>query len=146
MCAEGKGCGKRWVRWELRGTGTASGHPGCGLDVRRWTVLLYQTFDTFFQFVLSTYPLLLYQVLSSFKFLSHYHTFIIFSSVVIYSLFTLSMHPINVPALHPIRYNSHSRLIKRTPPAPIHLSNSTGVFRHHAIQVWGNRVMAGSFL
>ncbi len=28
MCAEGMGCGRRWVRWVLRGTGTASGHPG----------------------------------------------------------------------------------------------------------------------
>ncbi len=27
MCAEGLGCEWRWVRWELRGTGTASGHP-----------------------------------------------------------------------------------------------------------------------
>ncbi len=27
MCAEGMGCGRRWVRWVLRGTGTASGHP-----------------------------------------------------------------------------------------------------------------------
>ncbi len=28
MCAEWMGCGSRWVRWVLRGTGTASGHPG----------------------------------------------------------------------------------------------------------------------
>ncbi len=28
MCAEGMGCGRRWVRRVLRGTGTASGHPG----------------------------------------------------------------------------------------------------------------------
>ncbi len=28
MCAEGMGCRRRWVRWVLRGTGTASGHPG----------------------------------------------------------------------------------------------------------------------
>ncbi len=28
MCAKGMGCGRRWVRWVLRGTGTASGHPG----------------------------------------------------------------------------------------------------------------------
>ncbi len=27
-CAEGMGCGRRWVRWVLRGTGIASGHPG----------------------------------------------------------------------------------------------------------------------
>ncbi len=26
--AEGMGCGRRWVIWVLRGTGTASGHPG----------------------------------------------------------------------------------------------------------------------
>ncbi len=24
MCAEGMGCGRRWVRWALRGTGTAT--------------------------------------------------------------------------------------------------------------------------
>ncbi len=28
MCAEGMGCERRWVRWILRGTWTASGHPG----------------------------------------------------------------------------------------------------------------------
>ncbi len=28
MCAEGMSCGRRWVRWVLRGTGIASGHPG----------------------------------------------------------------------------------------------------------------------
>ncbi len=28
MCAEGMGCGRRWVRWVLRGTGTVTGHPG----------------------------------------------------------------------------------------------------------------------
>ncbi len=27
MCAEGMGCGRRWVIWVLRGTGTASWHP-----------------------------------------------------------------------------------------------------------------------
>ncbi len=28
MCAKGMGCGRRWVRWVLRGTGTASVYPG----------------------------------------------------------------------------------------------------------------------
>ncbi len=28
MCAKGMGCERRCVRWVLRGTGTASGHPG----------------------------------------------------------------------------------------------------------------------
>ncbi len=28
MCADGMGCGRTWVRWVLRGTGTASGRPG----------------------------------------------------------------------------------------------------------------------
>ncbi len=28
LCAEGMGCGRRWVRWVLRGALTASGHPG----------------------------------------------------------------------------------------------------------------------
>ncbi len=27
MCLEGMGCERRWVRWVLRGTETASGHP-----------------------------------------------------------------------------------------------------------------------
>ncbi len=28
MCAEGIGCGRRWVKLVIRGTGTVSGHPG----------------------------------------------------------------------------------------------------------------------
>ncbi len=28
MCAEGMGCVRGWVRWELRGAVTASGHLG----------------------------------------------------------------------------------------------------------------------
>ncbi len=28
MCAEGMGCGRRWVRWVLWGTVAVSGHPG----------------------------------------------------------------------------------------------------------------------
>ncbi len=28
MCAEGMGCGRRWLRWVLRGTWIASGHLG----------------------------------------------------------------------------------------------------------------------
>ncbi len=28
MCAEGMGCGRRWIRWVSRGTGTACGYPG----------------------------------------------------------------------------------------------------------------------
>ncbi len=28
ICAEGMGCEMWWVRWVLRGTGAASGHPG----------------------------------------------------------------------------------------------------------------------
>ncbi len=27
MCAKGMGCAWRWVRWVLRGTGTAGEHP-----------------------------------------------------------------------------------------------------------------------
>ncbi len=30
MCAERMGCAWRWVRWVLRGSGTASGHPSIG--------------------------------------------------------------------------------------------------------------------
>ncbi len=28
MCAEGMGCGRRWIGWVLWETGIASGHPG----------------------------------------------------------------------------------------------------------------------
>ncbi len=28
MCAEGMGCERKWVKWVLRGTGTAGRHTG----------------------------------------------------------------------------------------------------------------------
>ncbi len=37
MCAEGMCCAWRWVRWVLRGTGTASGHPSIATVIaQRW--------------------------------------------------------------------------------------------------------------
>ncbi len=53
--------------------------------------------------------------------------------------FTLSTHPINVPALHTKQHNSHSRLIERTHSMPTHIHNSTCVFGHRAILIKGNR-------
>ncbi len=40
---------------------------------------------------------------------------------------------------------SLSRLIERTHSAPIHLPNSTGIFGHRAILVWGDRDITGVF-
>ncbi len=81
------------------------------------------------------------------KVLSSYRTFVIFSPLVIYSLFTLSAHPINAPAEHTtITTLSLSCLIVRTLSSPIYLSNSPGVFGHRAILMWGDRGMAGGFL
>ncbi len=37
MCAEEMGCALRWVRWVLRGTGTASVHPSIATVIaQRW--------------------------------------------------------------------------------------------------------------
>ncbi len=74
------------------------------------------------------------------KLSSSYQTFVIFS------LLTLPTHPINVPAVHTILNTTLSCLIVRTPSAPIHLSNSPGVFGHRAILIWGDRDMIGGFL
>ncbi len=59
-------------------------------------------------------------------------------------VFTLSTHPINVPALHTT--TQLPRLIERTLSAPIYVSNSTGVFGHRAILMWGDRGMTGGFI
>ncbi len=75
-----------------------------------------------------------------------YQTSVIFSPLVIYSLFTLSTHPINAPAVHTTHNNSYSRPIVRTLSAPIYFSYSPGAFGHRAILTWGDRDMAGSFL
>ncbi len=75
-----------------------------------------------------------------------YQTFVIFSSCLIYSHFTLSTHPTNVPELHTKQHNSLFRRVGRTSSAPIHLSNSTGVFGHRAILIKGDQSMAGGFL
>ncbi len=94
----------------------------------------------FSKLVLSTHPLLFYQLLSP------YQTFVIFSSFLIYSLSTLSTQPINVPALHTKQHNSLSCLIGRTSSVPIQLSKSTIVFGHCAILIWGDRGMTGGFI
>ncbi len=66
----------------------------------------------FSHLVLCTYPLLLH------LFLSSYLTFVALSNffhlLTLCSPFTLSTHPINVPALHTKQHNSYSSLIERT--------------------------------
>ncbi len=42
-------------------------------------------------------------------------------------------------------HNSLSNPIVRTPSAPIHFSNSTGVFGHRAILIWGIEAWLGGF-
>ncbi len=76
---------------------------------------------------------------SSYQFLSSSQPFII------YSLLLLSAHLINVPAQHTKPHSPHSRIIVRMLSALIQLSNSTGVFGHRAILIWGYRGMAGGF-
>ncbi len=53
-------------------------------------------------------------ILSTFVALSNFSPFLVYSS------FTLSTHPINVPAPDTKQHNSHFRLIVRTRSAPIH--------------------------
>ncbi len=86
------------------------------------------------------------QLLCPKLFVNYLSTFAIFSCFVIYSFFTLSAHPICVPALHTIQHNSPSRFIQRTQSAQIHFSNSIGAFGHRAILIWGDRGMDGGFL
>ncbi len=72
--------------------------------------------------------------------LSSYQNFAIFSPFVIYSLFTLSTHPINAPAVHTTN-TAFSPLLSCA-----HLSKSPGVFGHRAILIWGDRGITGGFL
>ncbi len=76
---------------------------------------------------------------------SSYQTSVIFSLLVIYSLFTLSSHPINAFAAHTTHTQLSFRLIVRTLSAPIYLSNSPGAFGHRAILTMGggDRTVAG---
>ncbi len=60
-------------------------------------------------------------------------------------LFMLSTHPITVPALHTKQHNSYPRLIVHTLFVPIHFSNSTCVFSHRAIVMWGDQGLADCF-
>ncbi len=95
--------------------------------------------------VLSTHLCYFINLCRLIKLLSSYRTFVIFSPLVIYSLFTLSTHPTNAPAVH-ITNTTLSCLVVRTLSVPIYLSNSPGVFGYRAILIWGDRDMAGGFL
>ncbi len=83
--------------------------------------------------ILSTHPLFA---------LSIFVTLSIPSPLVIYSLFTLSSHPINSPTVHITQHNSLSCLIVRTLSALIYLSYSPGVFGHRVILLWGGGIEA----
>ncbi len=104
------------------------------------TYVILSNFYNFSQLV-NTHPLLFYQLLSSHQtfihFSSSYQTYVIFSPLVIYSLFTLSSHPINSSTVHITQHNSLSCLIVRTLSALIYPSNSPAVFGHRAILLWG---------
>ncbi len=78
--------------------------------------------------MLSSHPLLLYQ------FLSTYHTFFALSNFCYVNHPLLSPH-LHVPSLQTKQHNSPSRLIECAPPAPIHISISTGVFGHRAVMM-----------
>ncbi len=90
-------------------------------------MLSYQTFATFPN-LLSLHTVCCFiNFCRLIKFSSSYQTFVIFSPFPIYSLFTISTHLINVPLNTTL---SLSCLIVRTLSAPIHISNSPGVFGH----------------
>ncbi len=79
------------------------------------------------------------------KLLSFYQTSVT-SHPFQFTHFYVIYAPINVPALHTKTHDSLSRLIERTSSAPIHLSNSTVVFGHCAILIWGIEARLGPSL
>ncbi len=109
------------------------------------TCITLSNFCNFSQFVLSTHPVLLYQLLSP------YHTSVILSNFCHFLttcyLFTfyVSYAPYNCTLCTHHKQNSYSRLTVRTLSAPIHFPNSTDVSGHRAILIWGDRGMAGGF-
>ncbi len=90
-------------------------------------MLSYQTFTTFTNFSILTLCCFI-NFCHLIKPISSCKTFVIFSPFLIYSLFALSTHPINVPAQHTTNNNSFFCLIVRTLSALIYISNSPGAF------------------
>ncbi len=77
---------------------------------------------------------------------SSYQTSAIFSPLVIYSLYTLSCHPINAPAVHTTHTTLFPSYRAHALCANIPYPNSIGVFGQRAILMWGDRDMAWGFL
>ncbi len=95
-------------------------------------MLSYQTFITFPNLSILT-PCCFINFCHFINLSSSYQTSVIFSPLVIYSLFTLASHPINSPTVHITKHNSLAFLVVRTLSAPIYLPNPPGVFGHRAI-------------
>ncbi len=94
----------------------------------------------FSQLVLSTHPLLLYQLLSSFQ------TFVALSNFCHLLIFYVIYAPYKcTDTRHQTAHKFLSRLIERTPSAPIPLSQLNRCFGHRAILMQGGRGMAGGF-
>ncbi len=79
-----------------------------------------------------------------FKLLPSYQTFVILSPLVIYSLFMLSTHPINAPAVHTTNTTltlslSSTRFLRQ------YIPNSTGLSGYCAILIWGIEAWLGVF-
>ncbi len=110
--------------------------------------IILSNFCNFSQLVLSTHPLLIYQVLSSYKnfAVKNLTNFCHFLTLCYLLTFYVIYAPYKCTCCTHHRHNSLSCLIVRTLSAPIYLSNSPGVFGHRAILIWGDRDMAGGFL
>ncbi len=96
--------------------------------------------------------MLFYQTFATFPRWFYLHTlcyFITFCCLIkllaSYQSFYVSYAPYKCTFCTHHKYNAHSCLIVRTLSAPIHLSNSPGVFGHRAILMWGYRGMARVF-
>ncbi len=104
--------------------------------------VILSIFFNFSQFVLSSHPLLPHQ------FLSPYQTFIVllnmchFLTLWYLLTFYVTYAPYKFTCCTHHTDDSYSRLIVRTLSAPIHFPNSTGVFGHYVILIWGDRDIA----
>ncbi len=107
--------------------------------IREKIILSYQTFVTFpsLSYLLTLCCFINFCHLINLS--SFYQASVIFLPFVIYA-------PYKCTCCTPHKHNSLSCLIVRTLSAPIHFPNSTCVFGHSAILIWGDRDMAGGFL
>ncbi len=119
----------------------------CSNQQYSWvTYFILSNFCNISQLVLSTHPLLNYQFCHLINLSSSYQPSVIFSSFVIYSLFTLSTHPIHAPTVH----------IKNTTLSPV-LSCARSLCQYTFLTyqaslaivpfwLWGDQTVAGGFL